>query len=62
MVGQEVTLRFSDFRQRTTADLNGHVVKAATDLLTDRRTGQGYYNVMCMSGTSNGAAWAIFCP
>ncbi|MBB4290283.1 HlyD family secretion protein [Rhizobium leguminosarum] len=44
-VGQEVTLRFSAFSQRTTPELNGRVTKIAADLTTDQRTGQSYYSL-----------------
>ncbi|NKM00969.1 HlyD family type I secretion periplasmic adaptor subunit [Rhizobium leguminosarum] len=44
-VGQDVTLRFSAFSQRTTPELNGHVTKIAADLTVDQRTGQSYYRL-----------------
>lgn len=45
VVGQQVTLRFSAFSQRTTPELNGRVTKIAADLTTDQRTGQSYYSL-----------------
>ncbi|MCS0463725.1 MULTISPECIES: HlyD family type I secretion periplasmic adaptor subunit [Rhizobium] len=45
VVGQDVTLRFSAFSQRTTPELNGRVTKIAADLTTDERTGQSYYTL-----------------
>jgi HlyD family secretion protein len=44
-IGQDVTLRFSAFSQRSTPELNGRVSKIAADLTTDQRTGQTYYSV-----------------
>ncbi|ULJ74486.1 HlyD family type I secretion periplasmic adaptor subunit [Rhizobium gallicum] len=44
-VGQDVTLRFSAFSQRTTTELNGRVTKIAADLTTDERTGEAYYSL-----------------
>jgi HlyD family secretion protein len=44
-VGQDVTLRFSAFSQRTTPELNGRVTKIAADLIVDQRTGQSYYRL-----------------
>ncbi|QKK33129.1 HlyD family type I secretion periplasmic adaptor subunit (plasmid) [Rhizobium indicum] len=45
VVGQQVTLRFSTFTERTTPELNGRVTKIAADLATDQRTGQSYYSL-----------------
>jgi HlyD family secretion protein len=44
-VGQDVTLRFSAFSQRTTPELNGRISRIAADLTTDQRTGQSYYSL-----------------
>ena len=44
-IGQDVTLRFSAFSQRSTPELNGRVSKIAADLTTDQRTGQTYYSL-----------------
>jgi HlyD family secretion protein len=44
-VGQSVTLRFSAFNQRATAELNGRIASVTADLTTDQRTGQSYYGV-----------------
>ncbi|OCJ24338.1 hemolysin secretion protein D [Agrobacterium sp. B131/95] len=45
VVGQDVTLRFSAFNQRTTPELSGRITRIAADLTTDQRTGQGYYSL-----------------
>jgi len=42
-VGQEATLRFSTFDQRTTPEIMGVVVQVSADVLTDEVTGQTYY-------------------
>ena len=42
-VGQEAHLRFSAFNQRTTPELRGVVSRISADLITEPRTGQGYY-------------------
>ncbi|MGH1367906.1 MAG: HlyD family type I secretion periplasmic adaptor subunit [Maritimibacter sp.] len=42
-VGQDVTLRFSAFDSRTTAELTGRVVTISADTLVDEVTGQSYY-------------------
>lgn len=42
-VGQEVTLRFSAFDQRTTPELIGKVVKLSADSFIDEATGIAYY-------------------
>ncbi|OCI99589.1 hemolysin secretion protein D [Agrobacterium sp. 13-626] len=44
-IGQDVTLRFSAFSQRSTPELNGRIAKIAADLTTDQRTGQSYYSL-----------------
>lgn len=42
-VGQPAVLRFSAFNVRTTPEVNGEVSRVSADLLTDQRTGAGYY-------------------
>lgn len=42
-VGQPTELVFSAFNQRTTPVVDGEVVTIAPDLVTDQRTGIGYY-------------------
>ena len=44
-VGQEATIRFSAFNQRTTPELNGRVTLASPDRLIDPATGFPYYVV-----------------
>ncbi|MDQ0321946.1 membrane fusion protein [Pararhizobium capsulatum DSM 1112] len=44
-VGQPVELVFSAFNQRTTPVVDGEVVTIAPDLVTDQRTGIGYYPI-----------------
>ncbi|AYG68611.1 MULTISPECIES: HlyD family type I secretion periplasmic adaptor subunit [unclassified Rhizobium] len=44
-VGQAVSLRFPAFNQRITPELNGQVDTISADLVTDQRSGQGYYVV-----------------
>lgn len=41
--GQPAALRFSAFNQRSTPEVNGEVSRVSADLLTDQRTGMGYY-------------------
>jgi membrane fusion protein len=43
--GQAVQIRFSAFDQRTTPEVNGEVVAVSPDIVTDQRTGVGYYPV-----------------
>ncbi len=43
--GQEVQIRFSAFDQRTTPEVKGEVVAVSPDIVTDQRTGVGYYPV-----------------
>ncbi|GAA6147445.1 HlyD family type I secretion periplasmic adaptor subunit [Pseudooceanicola nitratireducens] len=40
---QPVTLRFSAFDQRTTPELEGHVVQISADAFVDEATGRSYY-------------------
>lgn len=42
-VGQDATLRFSTFDQRTTPEIDGVVTKVSADAFTDEVTGQAYY-------------------
>ncbi|MFT4716604.1 MAG: HlyD family type I secretion membrane fusion protein [Paracoccaceae bacterium] len=42
-VGQEVTLRFSGFDQRTTPELSGKIVKLSADAFVDEATRASYY-------------------
>jgi HlyD family secretion protein len=42
-VGQDATLHFSAFDQRTTPVVQGKVTKVSADIFTDERTGQRYY-------------------
>ena len=42
---QKAIMRFSAFNQRTTPEINGHVVQISPDLTIDQRTGAGYYVV-----------------
>jgi HlyD family secretion protein len=42
-LGQEASLRFSAFNQRTTPEIEGRVSMIAADLTVDQRTGQSYY-------------------
>jgi HlyD family secretion protein len=44
-LGQQATLRFSAFSQRTTPEVRGTVRSLSPDISTDRRTGATYYNV-----------------
>jgi HlyD family secretion protein len=43
--GQDVTLRFPNFNQRTTPELTGKVSRIAADTMQDQRTGNAYYLV-----------------
>ncbi len=43
--GQAVDIRFSAFDQRTTPQVAGDVVAVSPDIVTDQRTGVGYYPV-----------------
>jgi membrane fusion protein len=43
--GQAVDIRFSAFDQRTTPEVAGEVVAVSPDIVTDQRTGVGYYPV-----------------
>lgn len=42
-LGQHVVLRFSNFSQRTTPELNGTISRIAADTATDPRTGLSFY-------------------
>ncbi|GAB4538456.1 MAG: HlyD family type I secretion periplasmic adaptor subunit [Parvularculaceae bacterium] len=42
-VGAPARIRFSAFKQRTTPEVTGEVVSVSADVLTDDRTGEGYY-------------------
>jgi HlyD family secretion protein len=42
-VGQDASLTFAAFDQRTTPQLDGTVTKVSADALTDQRTGESYY-------------------
>ena len=45
-VGQDATLRFSTFDQRTTPELFGRIVQVSPDAFTDERTQMSYYRAM----------------
>ena len=42
-IGQEASLRFPAFNQRSTPEIIGHVVKIAPDIFLNEQTGQSYY-------------------
>ncbi|MDR6189626.1 HlyD family type I secretion membrane fusion protein [Agrobacterium pusense] len=42
-VGQQATLRFSAFNQRTTPEVSGHVKTVAADLVSNPQTGESWY-------------------
>ncbi|XHE15981.1 HlyD family efflux transporter periplasmic adaptor subunit [Agrobacterium deltaense] len=42
-VGQQATLRFSAFNQRTTPGISGHVKTVAADLIHNPQTGESWY-------------------
>lgn len=44
-LGQQATLRFSAFSQRTTPEVRGTVRSLSPDISSDRRTGATYYNI-----------------
>ncbi len=44
-VGQEATLNFASFSQRTTPQIFGKVTKVSADVLTDQVTGANFYQV-----------------
>ena len=44
-MGQEATLKFSAFNQRTTPELNGSVISVSADVFEDENTGMSYYRV-----------------
>jgi HlyD family secretion protein len=41
--GQKVALRFSNFNQRTTPEIDGELVRVSADVSEDLRTGLSYY-------------------
>ncbi len=43
-VGQQATLRFSAFNQRTTPEVSGQVKTVAADLVSNPQTGESWYN------------------
>jgi HlyD family secretion protein len=45
-IGQDATLRFSTFDQRTTPELFGRIVQISPDAFTDERTQMSYYRAM----------------
>jgi HlyD family secretion protein len=44
-LGQEVTLRFPTFNQRTTPEVSGVAISVSADALIDERTAAAYYEV-----------------
>jgi HlyD family secretion protein len=44
-IGQEATLTFASFSQRTTPQIAGTVTKLSADVLTDQVTGENFYQV-----------------
>jgi HlyD family secretion protein len=44
-LGQPATLRFPNFSQRTTPELNGRVSRIAADVIQDQRSGEPYFLV-----------------
>lgn len=44
-IGQDATLNFASFNQRTTPQLFGTVTKISADVFTDQVTGANYYQV-----------------
>jgi HlyD family secretion protein len=42
-VGQKVALRFSNFNQRTTPEIDGQLERVSADVIQDERTGLSYY-------------------
>ncbi|AXI43936.1 HlyD family type I secretion periplasmic adaptor subunit [Sulfitobacter sp. SK011] len=45
-VGQDVSLRFSAFNQRSTPEVRGHVTTVSADVFTDDATGKDYYEAI----------------
>jgi HlyD family secretion protein len=45
-VGQPATLRFPAFNQRTTPELDGHVINISADRLEDQMSGLAYYRAI----------------
>ena len=44
-LGQPALLRFTNFNQRTTPEVNGRVMQISADVTTDQRTGASFYTV-----------------
>jgi HlyD family secretion protein len=44
-VGQPARLRFSNLSQRTTPEIDGHVIRVSADAVKDERVDQPYYIV-----------------
>jgi HlyD family secretion protein len=44
-IGQRALLRFTNFSQRTTPEIYGHVTRISADISTDQRTGASYYTI-----------------
>jgi HlyD family secretion protein len=44
-IGQQATLRFPAFSQRTTPEIDGVINRISADTTTDPRTGQSYYTI-----------------
>jgi HlyD family secretion protein len=44
-IGQDATLTFASFSQRTTPQIAGTVTKLSADVLTDQVTGENFYQV-----------------
>jgi hypothetical protein len=44
-IGQKAMLRFTNFNQRTTPEIDGTVDRISADTSTDQRTGATYYTV-----------------
>jgi membrane fusion protein, type I secretion system len=42
-IGQQASLRFSAFNQRTTPEVQGRISRISADVTPDQRTGQSYY-------------------
>ena len=44
-IGQRALLRFTNFNQRTTPEIYGHVTRISADISTDQRSGATYYTI-----------------
>jgi HlyD family secretion protein len=44
-IGQKALLRFTNFNQRTTPEINGRLTRISADISTDQRTGVNYYTI-----------------